>query len=398
MLLAAARAADDADGRAGRGGKAHAGDGFRTRAGIAHGNAVKHDAAVRRVERRGLFAVLLRGLDGKNAGDAVAAGRRLGERDNQIRHFDQLDENLAHVVVQRDDLSLRQRAHLHAQRARVDQQNHRRVDDQIGDGVHHRGDAAYPQLHAGEQLNLALKLFVFRVLFAEGANHAHARQVFARRGGYTVQLALNVAVHRNRNQHDGEHDDAQRNDHARENHRAARVDGEGHDHRAEDDERRAQQQAQAHVHARLHLVDVAVHAGDERGGAHRVQLRVAQRLDMLHEHMTQPGGKADGRLGREILRGDGAQQTYAAQRDQPQAHAHDEARVARGNALVDNGRHNQRHDQLKGGFQQFEQRRKYAFQPEVFDVNKQFFQKTSTFSVAKMEKQKQIHYRLLFTF
>ena len=107
---------------------------------------------------------------------------------------------------------------------------------------------------------------------------------------------------------------------------------------------------------------------------------------MLHEYMTQPGGKADGRLGREILRGDGAQQTYAAQRDQPQAHAHDEARVARGNALVDNGRHNQRHDQLKGGFQQFEQRRKHAFQPEVFDVNKQFFQKISTFSVAKMEK------------
>ena len=55
-------------------------------------------------------------------------------------------------------------------------------------------------------------------------------------------------------------------------------------------------------------------------------------------------------------------------------------------------------DRLKGGFQQFEQRRKHAFQPEVFDVNKQFFQKTSTFSVAKMEKQKQIHYRLLFTF
>ena len=37
----------------------------------------------------------------------------------------------------------------------------------------------------------------------------------------------------------------------------------------------------AHVHARLHLIDVAVHAGDERGGADRVQLRVAQRLDML---------------------------------------------------------------------------------------------------------------------
>ena len=119
---------------------------------------------------------------------------------------------------------------------------------------------------------------------------------------------------------------------------------------------------------------------------------------MLHEHVAQLGGKADGRLGREILRGDGAEQAHAAERDQPQAHAHDIARVARGNAFVDDGRHNQRNNQLKGGLQQLEQRRKHAFQPEVLDVNKQFFQKTSTFSITKMRKQKQIHYRLLFMF
>ena len=235
--LAAARAADDADGRTGCGVETHAGDGFRTRAGIAHRNAVEHDAAVRRVDSGDFFAVLLRGFDGQHGCYAVAAGRGLGERDNQVRHFDKLDENLAHVVIQRDNLTLGQRAHLHAQRARVNQQNHSRVDDQIGDGVHHRGDAAYAQLHAGEQLNLALKLLALRVLLAEGADDAHARQVFAGRGGHAVQLALYAAVHRNRNQHDGEHDDAQHDDHARENHRAARVDGERHHHRAEDDER-----------------------------------------------------------------------------------------------------------------------------------------------------------------
>ena len=392
--LAAARAADHADGRTGRGGEAHAGDGFRARAGIAHGNAVEDDAAARRVDGRGLFAVLLRGADGEDGGYAVAAGRSLRQRDDQVRHLNQLDENLAHVIIQRDDLPLRQRAHLHAHRAGVNQHDHRRVDDHVGRRVHHRGDAADGKLHAGEKLKLALKLRALRVLLAEGANHANARQIFAGRRGYAVQLPLHAAIHRDGRQHDGKHDDAQHGDHARENQRAFRVDGERHDHRAEDDEGRTQQQAQAHVHAGLHLIDVAVHAGDERGGADSIQLGVAQRLDMRHEHVAQLGGKADGRLGGEILRGDGTEQPHAAEHDQPQAHAHDEARIARGDAPVDDRRHNQRDDQLKGGFQQLEQRREHTFQPEIPNINKQFFQKTSTFSAIKMEQQKQIHYRL----
>lgn len=114
----------------------------------------------------------------------------LRQRDDQIRHLNQLDENLAHVIIQRDDLPLRQRAHLHAHRAGVNQHDHRRVDDHIGRRVHHRGDAADGKLHAGEELKLVLKLRALRVLLAEGANHANARQIFAGRRGYAVQLPL----------------------------------------------------------------------------------------------------------------------------------------------------------------------------------------------------------------
>ena len=115
---------------------------------------------------------------------------------------------------------------------------------------------------------------------------------------------------------------------------------------------------------------------------------------MRHEHVAQLGGKADGRLGGEILRGDGTEQPHAAEHDQPQAHAHDEARIARGDAPVDDRRHNQLDDQLKGVFQQLEQRREHTFQPEIPNINNQFFQKTSTFSAIKMEQPKQIHYRM----
>ena len=63
-------------------------------------------------------------------------------------------------------------------------------------------------------------------------------------------------------------------------------------------------------------------------------------------------------------------------------------------ALVDDRRHNQRDDQLKGGFQQLEQRREHTFQPEIPNINKQFFSKNITFSAIKMEQPKQIHYRM----
>ena len=60
-------------------------------------------------------------------------------------------------------------------------------------------------------------------------------------------------------------------------------------------------------------------AGDERRRADFVKLRIAQRLDMRHQHMAQLGGKADCRFCRKVLRGNRAEQTDAAQRDQPQA-------------------------------------------------------------------------------
>ena len=72
-------------------------------------------------------------------------------------------------------------------------------------------------------------------------------------------------------------------------------------------------------------------------------------------------------------------QTDPAQRAQPQAHAGNVARAAAGNAFVDNRRHDERNDQLKGGFQQFEQRRKNTLAPEVLDVNQQLFQKHPPF-------------------
>ena len=372
--FAAARAADDADGLAGEDGEGDVVQRFRTRALVEQGDVFKLNAAKERVLRRDERAVLLGGADAQHGGDAVAAGPGLGQQDDQVGHLDQLYEDLAHVVVQRDDLALRQVAHAHAQRAGVDQQDDGGVDNHIRQRIHRGGDAAHGKLHSGEHRGALAELFGFGVFLAEGAQHAHAVQVFARGGGDAVQLALHAAIHRDRRQHDREDDNAEHGDHAGEDQRAVKVDGEGHDHRAEDDEWRAHQQAQAHVDAGLNLIHVAGHAGDQRGCAQRVDLRIGERLDMRHQHMAQAGGEADGGLGGKILRRDRADQAHEAQRRHDQHHLYDVCLIPAENAAVDDGGDHQRNEQLKGCFEHFKQRREHAFAAVAFEIDEEFFQ------------------------
>ena len=85
------------------------------------------------------------------------------------------------------------------------------------------------------------------------------------------------------------------------------------------------------------------------------------------------GRKANRRLRRKILRRDGAGQPDDAKRDQHQAHPADIAPVPIGDAVVDDGRHHQRHEQLKGSLQQLEQRRQNRLLLIILQINEQLF-------------------------
>ena len=355
--LSGARAADDTDGLPAPHAEAQAGQRLRARAAIAQRDIFEHDCVL-------CSGIILSGLARerhtrilvKHAFDAAGAGSRLRDRNDQVRELDELDQDLGHVIDERHDLSLRQRAALDLPRARPDQGDDRAVDEDVGQGVHQGGNAAHKELQTRQALILLRKLCRLLSLLMEGTDDAHAAEILARAAQKAVQPGLRAAVERHGQQHDAEHDDGQQGNGHRKDERRADIDGKGHDHRTEHDERRAQEQAQHQIHAGLQLIDVARHARDERGRAEMVHLAVGQALDMAEQSGFQPGRKADGGLRREILRRDGADEADERQTDHQQHHTDDVMNVARGDADVDDLRDDKRHEQLERSLEQLEQR------------------------------------------
>ena len=80
---------------------------------------------------------------------------------------------------------------------------------------------------------------------------------------------------------------------------------------------------------------------------------------MGKQRVPQAGGIAHRRLCGKILGRHAAQQTDAAQQHQQAAAQQDIARIARCDAVVDDIRHDQRHEQVEERLQHFEQGRNH---------------------------------------
>ena len=87
--------------------------------------------------------------------------------------------------------------------------------------------------------------------------------------------------------------------------------------------------------------------------------------------MTQPGGKAHRGLSSKKLSRHRAAEAHKAKQNHHQAHFDHIAPVIVSDACIHNGRHHQRNQQLKAGFQQLEQWAKHA----LFAVSSHVFQK-----------------------
>ena len=315
------------------------------------------------------------GLHCQHSADALAAGGSLGHSDDEVGQLYQFHQNLAHVIDQRHYFTLGEIAGVYLHCTRVNQGHQRKVDGDVGQRVHESADAARPGLHAGEQVVAAVEGFDFLVLPAKGTQHAHAVQVFPGVEGHVVQLFPAFAVHGHGDEHDAEYDHGQHGDDDGENHCAPGINQEGHNHCAEHDEGGAQEQAQAQVHAGLQLVDIAGHAGNQRGSAQTVQVCVAQALDVGEQRAAQPACQSHRRFGGKELGGYGANQPHQSQPHQDQTLADNGICIARGNALVDDARNHKGHDQFEAGFQQLEQRAQQAFQPVGLQVTEYPFHK-----------------------
>ena len=96
------------------------------------------------------------------------------------------------------------------------------------------------------------------------------------------------------------------------------------------------------------------------------------RASVLIWHAEKPraeiGAGAHGGARRKVLRRDGEGEPDDAEPDEEQTHAHDISLVAFRDAVIDDRRHDERHDELERGFQQLEKRRKDRLDAIRFDT------------------------------
>ena len=359
--FAAAGAADDPDGLPGRGGEGNMLQARIAGGAVADGNVLKGKAD-RAVRHRG-FAVFLRGLLKQDVVHAPGAGAGLGQRDDQVCQLDQFHQDLGHVVVQGDQLSLGQCAAVHLPGAGADEENDAGVQYKEGQGIQRGCQPPGEQLDPGQRLIQLREAFGLVLFLHKGADHPHAGQVFAGGAGDAVKVFPHLLLQGHRPQDDAEDDQEQDDDHGGEDQRTPGVNGECHDQRAENHKGGAQQQAQPEVDTRLHLVDIPGNPGNQRGGAEMIQISIGQGLDMGKEIMAQPGGKPDGGPCCKILGSHGGRKPEQRHRHQQQDASIHHRIGLKPEAFIHQLGDDQRNDQLKDRFQQLKCRPEDAFFP-----------------------------------
>ena len=125
------------------------------------GNIAQSGRAARRIGKRhavkldrGHVFLLLRiflrhietALERQNRRHTLCARRSLRHTENEVRHLDELDEDLRHVVIKRQHLSLRQNALVDLSAAHAQNCDNGKIDHHIRHGVKERRNLADKQL------------------------------------------------------------------------------------------------------------------------------------------------------------------------------------------------------------------------------------------------------------
>ena len=368
--LAAARAADDADGLPLPCLEADVCQAGRTGIAIGKGHMVEADRVFAvAASLRSSARILHAGLLFQHRAHTTGAGQGLGQGDNQGGQLDELHNDLQHVVVQRHHITLGNVADVHLDGRPVNEEHRRNVDKHIGQGVQQGGNPAHELVELGQCLVAGIELLHGLLLPAEGPDDPHAGEVFPGQAGHCVQSRLGLFEQGDAHQHDGKHHHQQHRDGRRENQGALGIDGKSHDERAEHHKGTAQQQPQTHVHAGLHLVDVGGQAGNHGVRPQGVQFGEGKLLDVVKHRLPQVGGKARAGTGGKELSRNAARQAQQRHANQDEKALGQNAAVIAPHADVDHPRHNQGHQQVEHHFQQLEQRGQDALRRVPFQVD-----------------------------
>ena len=362
--LAAAGTADDTQGLSFFQRKGNTGNGFRTGTLVLqcyipefqNGIAVCSRFAASKLH--GAFCV-------QNLLHTAKACHGLAQQYDQIGKLHQLDEDLADIVDHGHQIAPQQHTALHLACAHPEHSNDHAVDHHIGQGIEHSRNSAHIQLAVRQFFIDCRKLPHLGFFPAKGTNHSDTVQVFPGCSGNIIQIFLCLLVFGIRDLHNTKYDHKQHSDRRHKNQRQLGIEGKDHDHSAEHDKRRPQKQAQEHIDAVLHLVDIAGHAGDQGGSTDGVQFCKTEVLDMEKQIPAQACCGTDGCFGSKKLGGKAAAEAQQRHQQHQGKITPDDLGISRRDAVVNDPGNQQRHRQVKARLQHFESRCQNAL-PLIF--------------------------------
>ena len=256
------------------------------------------------------------GLDLQHLLHTAAAGCCLGHADDKVCHFDELHQNLGHIVIKGNHHALGQQALVDLQRTLVHQENNAHVDYHEGNGVKQGRNPSGKNLDPVQLFCFLGEFLYLALLLIEGPKNPDTGEILPGGRGHILQSGLDPPVQRHGHKHNAENNHAQQRNHPGKYQSGLEIDGKGHDHGAEHHKRRPEQQPQGQIHAILHLVDIRCHPGNESAGTQGIHIRIGKAQNMVHKGIAQPDSKAHRCLCCKILGNHRADEAHRPQQHQ----------------------------------------------------------------------------------
>ena len=130
----------------------------------------------------------------QHGADSVGTGQGLGYGHNQIRHLNQLHQNLRHVVDQSHGLSLGDNSRIHLFSGNPHHSDYGQIDDHIGNGIHQGGNLSYKNLKPNQLAVGLVKPDNLIFLPVKGPDYTCSCQAFSGGKGHLIQLSLHLFI------------------------------------------------------------------------------------------------------------------------------------------------------------------------------------------------------------
>ena len=293
--------------------------------------------------------------------DPVGTCQCLGNRHNQICHFNQFHQNLRHIVHQSNGFSLGNSSGIYLLSGNPYNCNNCQINNHISNRIHQSRYFSNKNLNLYQLIIGLFKMLHLIILPAEGPDHTHSGQILSGRPGHLIQLPLYLFIQGHTGCHNTKYHHTQcRNRHSKD-HGCPGIYRKCHNHGAKHDKGRTKQKPQSQIQPGLYLVYITGHSCNQSSRSDFILFMVGKAVNMSKQRISQSCGKANRRLCCKELCCQRTGQSNSRQKHQDSSHFQNISRILIPDSYINHPGYYQGNKKFKTGFQHLKQRPQYAF-------------------------------------